>query len=79
VLKTSGVNKKTLFNPSASLLVIDAMVKFRTLKKQTAFNLLSKTKQSLPLNSDPETKRELKDMMIKDKISRQIGRRFKEL
>ena len=79
VLSTAGVDDKDLHNASASLLVIDAMVKYRTLKKITAFNLLTKTRLNSPHKAEPETKRELKDVMIRDKISRQIGRRFKEL
>lgn len=60
---------------STSLVVLDALIKFKKIKDSSKTLSQKQTK----LNKEKSKKRQFKETIIKETISKQLGRRFRAL
>jgi hypothetical protein len=74
IFKNSGITAKDVNDPSTSLVVLDALIKFKKMKKAN-----TSPKKNRNRSKEINKKRQLKDTIIRETISKQLTRRFKAL
>lgn len=75
IFESSGITSQDVNDHSTSLVVLDALIKFKKIKDSSKTLSQKQTK----LNKEKSKKRQFKETIIKETISKQLGRRFRAL